>query len=290
MNFKSLTVRAVALSAVLIPALLPNLAKAQSVSPWLPIPGSGTISLGYIDQSADSAYIGDKKLPVAGITGGAASKYKRSSYGVNFNYGLSDSLSIDGTLSHGKVKVGAADNSSGLLDTVIGLNWRVVDEYEKRNAPTVTLRLTGILKGNYDGAKLAALGKDANGFGLNAIVGRQFTSTLRAWGGVGYENRSSGVPDAISFDANVGFRVIPALDLTAGYVSKKYNGKLDIGGAGFTPAAFQQVKEQRQVLKIGASYAIAGNQSIGVSLGKVVDGRNTVNDKSILGINYSYGF
>jgi hypothetical protein len=286
MNFISVSVRAVTMSI----AMLPVFAQAQSVSPWLAIPGSGTISLGFVDQSADSAYVGNTKLPVTAITGGAASKYKRSSYGVNFNYGLSDSLSIDGTLSRGKVKVGAADSSSGLQDTVIGLNWRVVDEYEKRNAPTVTLRFTGILKGNYDGAKLAALGKDANGFGLNAIVGRQFTQTLRAWGGVGYENRSSGVPDAVSVDANVGYRVIPALDLTAGYLSKKFDGKLDIGGAGFTPAAFQRVKEERQVVKLGASYAIAGNQTIGVSLGKVVGGRNTVNDNRIFGVNYSYGF
>jgi hypothetical protein len=286
MNFIATSASAVALSIALIPALT----HAQSVSPWLPIPGSGTISLGYIDQSANSAYIGDKNLPVSGITGGAASKYKRSSYGLNFNYGITDSLSIDGTLAHGKVKVGAADNSSGLLDTVIGLNWRVVDEYETRNAPTVTLRFTGILNGNYDGAKLAALGKDASGFGLNAIIGRQFSPTLRTWGGIGLENRGKSVPNAFSFDANVGYRVLPAIDLTAGYVNKKYSGSLDIGGAGFTPAAFQRVKEQRQVVKIGASYAIAGNQTIGLSLGKVVGGRNTVKDSSILGVNYSYGF
>jgi hypothetical protein len=286
MNFYSISASAIALGI----AIIPTMSQAQSVSPWLPIPGSGTITLGYIDQSADSAYIGDKKLPVSGITGGAASKYKRSSFGLNFNYGLSDSLSIDGTLARGKVKVGAADNSSGLLDTVIGLNWRVVDEYETRNAPTVTLRLTGILNGDYDGAKLAALGKDANGFGLNAIVGRQFSSTLRAWGGIGYENRSKAVPNAVSFDANIGYRVLPALDLTAGYVSKKYDGTLDIGGAGFSPAAFQRVKEQRQIAKIGASYSIAGNQSVGVSLAKVLDGRNTVKDNRIVGVNYSYGF
>jgi hypothetical protein len=281
MNLSSISTSAIAFGIAIIPAL----SQAQSVSPWLPIPGSGTITLGYIDQSADSAYIGDKKLPVSGITGGAASKYKRSSIGLNFNYGLSDSLSIDGTLARGKVKVGAADNSSGLLDTVIGLNWRVVDEYE-----TVTLRLTGILNGDYDGAKLAALGKDANGFGLNAIVGRQFSSTLRAWGGIGYENRSKAVPNAVSFDANIGYRVLPALDLTAGYVSKKYDGTLDIGGPGFSPAAFQRVKEQRQIAKIGASYSIAGNQSVGLSLAKVLDGRNTVKDDRIFGVNYSYGF
>jgi hypothetical protein len=286
MNLLSTTARAFAVGI----ALVPLTTLAQSVSPWLPIPGSGTISLGYIDQSGDSAYIGNKELPVSGITGGAATKYKRSSYGVNFNYGLSDSLSIDGTLARGKVKVGAADSSSGLLDTVIGLNWRVVDEYEIRNAPTVTLRATGIINGNYDGAKLAALGKDANGFGLSAIIGRQFTSNFRAWGGLGYENRSSGVPNAVSVDANVGYRVIPALDLTAGYVSKKFDGALDIGGAGFTPAAFQRVKEQRQVAKLAASYAIAGNQTIGLSLGKVVGGRNTVKDDRIVGVNYSYGF
>jgi hypothetical protein len=286
MNFYSISASAFAIGF----SLIPTLSQAQSVSPWLPIPSGGTVSIGYVDQSANSAYVGDTNLPVSGITGGAASKYKRSSFGVNFNYGLSDSLSIDGTLARGKVKVGAADNSSGLLDTVIGLNWRVLDEFETRSAPTVTLRLTAILNGDYDGAKLAALGKDSNGFGLNAIVGRQFSSALRAWGGIGYENRSKGVPNAVSFDANIGYQVLPALDLTAGYASKNYSGSLDIGGPGFSPAAFQRVKEQRQTAKIGVSYAIAGNQSIGLSLAKVLDGRNTVKDNSIVGVNYSYGF
>jgi hypothetical protein len=286
MNFYSISIKAIALGI----AIIPTISQAQSVSPWLPIPGSGTITLGYIDQSADSAFIGDTKLPVSGITGGAASKYKRSSFGLNFSYGLSDSLSIDATLARGRVKVGAADSSSGLLDSVIGLNWRVVDEYETRKAPTVTLRLTGILKGNYDGATLAALGKDANGFGLNAIIGRQFTSKLRAWGGIGYENRSNAVPDAVSFDANIGYRVLPSIDLTAGYVSKNYDGTLDIGGPGFSPAAFQRVKEQRQIAKIAASFSLASNQSLGVSLARVLAGRNTVKDDSIIGVNYSYGF
>jgi hypothetical protein len=286
MNLFSASAGALAVGLAIIPAV----SQAQSVSPWLPIPGSGTVSLGYVDQSADSAYIGDQKLPVSAITSGGASKYKRSTFGVNFNYGLSDSLSIDATVARGNVKVGAADNSSGLTDTIIGLNWRVLDEYETRKAPTITLRLTAIINGDYDGAKLAALGKDASGIGLSAIIGRQFTSTLRAWGGVGYENRNNGVPDAISVDANIGYRVIPALDLTAGYASKQYDGKLDIGGAGFTPAAFQQVKEQRQVAKLGASFAIASNQTIGLGFAKVVSGRNTVKDDRIVSVNYSIGF
>jgi hypothetical protein len=271
-------------------AIIPAVSQAQSVSPWLPIPGSGTVSLGYVDQSADSAYIGDQKLPVSGITNGGASKYKRSTFGVNFNYGLSDSLSIDGTVARGNVKVGSTDNSSGLVDTIIGLNWRVLDEYETRKAPTITLRLTAIINGNYDGAKLAALGKDASGIGLSAVIGRQFTSSLRAWGGIGYENRNNGVPDAFSADVNIGYRVIPKLDLTAGYASKQYDGKLDIGGTGFTPAAFQQVKEQRQVAKLGASFAIASNQTIGLGFARVVGGRNTVKDDRIVSVNYSFGF
>lgn len=286
MNFLSKSVSALALCL----AIVPFVAQAQSVSPWLPIPGSGTFSAGYVDQSADTAYIGSKNLPVSGITSGAASQYKRASYGLNFIYGISDSLSVDATLARGSVKVGAADNSSGLLDSVIGLNYRVLDEYENRSAPTVTLRFTGIIGGNYDGAKLAALGKDASGFGLSAIVGKQFTSSFRAWGGIGYESRGNDVPKAISADVNVGFRVIPALDITAGYASKNYDGSLDIGGAGFSPAAFQRVKEERQTIKVGASYAVAGNQTIAVSFAKVVGGRNTVKDDRILGISYSFGF
>ena len=271
-------------SALSVPAL------AQSNAPWLPIPGSGSLSAGYVNQSGDSAYIGDKKLPLRTITGGGAERYKRDNVSLKFAYGLTDSVSVDAAVVHSKVKIGAADNASGIADSVLGVNWRVLDEFERRSLPTVTLRLSGILNGSYDGARLAGLGKDANGYGLSVLIGRQFTPKLSAWGGLGFEKRDNGVPTAKFVDLNAAYAVLPKLSLSAGYTNKKFGGNLDIGGPGFTPAAFQKVKEERETVRVGASYALTGKQSVGVSLGQAISGRNTVKDDRIIGVNYSLGF
>jgi hypothetical protein len=267
-----------------------SLALAQSNSPWLPIPGSGSVNASYVYQNGDSAYIGDNKLPLSAITGGGAQRYKRDSVGVKFTYGILDAVSVDAAVSYAKTRVGSADNSSGIADSVVGLNWRVLDEFEKRSLPTVTLRAVGILKGNYDGGRLAALGKDANGYGLSLLVGRQITPSFSVWGGVGFEQRSDDVPNAKFIDINAAYVVVPKLSVSAGYSNKKFGGNLDIGGPGFTPARFQQVREERETARLGAAFAVTNKQSIGVNLGKTIGGRNTVKDDLIFGVNYSFGF
>ncbi len=266
-------------------------AAAQSNSPWLPIPGSGSVGVSYVTQSGDSAYVmGGIDVPISAITGGAASKFKRDSLGLKVAYGVADMVSVDASFGHSKVKAGAADSSSGLTDTVLGLNVRVLDEYANRSAPTVTLRLAGIINGNYEGARLAALGKDASGYELSLLLGKEITPQFRLWGGVSYEDRSRGVPSATAFDINAGYAVTQALSLSVGYTSKKYGGSLNIAGPGFSPAAFQRVNEQRDTVRLGASYAIAGNQSVALSFATVTGGRNTVKDDRILGLGYTFGF
>ena len=261
---------------------------AQSNAPWLPIPGSGSISAGYVNQSGDSAYIGTLNLPITAITGGGAQRYKRETTSLKLSYGFVDSVSADATVAYAQTRVGAADNSSGFADSVVGVNWRVLDEFEQRKLPTATLRFSAIINGNYDGARLAALGKDANGYGAAILVGRQF-SALSVWGGLGFEKRENGVPNARYTDVNAAY-AISKLTLSVGYTNKKFGGNLDIGGAGFTPAAFQKVKEERETVRLGASYAVTGKQSLGVSVGRAISGRNTVKDDRILGVNYSIGF
>ena len=274
----------------LLVAGIPTLSLAQSNSPWLPIPGGGSVGLSYTTQRADTAYIGDKNLPISGITGGGAQRYNRNAYGLSLGYGLTDAVSLDASIGGGSVKIGAADNSSGQTDTVLGANWRVLDEYESRGLPTVTLRAVAIINGGYDGGRLGALGKAAGGYGLSVLVGKQIGAAFRIWGGLGLEDRSKGVPNAVFIDLNGAYSVTPQLALSVGYTSKKFGGNLDIGGPGFSPALFQNVREERETARLGVSYAIAGNQSIALNLGKLVSGRNTVKDDLIVGLGYSYGF
>ena len=155
-------------------AALPLLALAEGDSPWLPIPGQFSLGLNHTEQSGNDAYIGDTQLPLSAITGGAASKYRRATTTLRLDYGLSDSLAFDAAIGYAKVKVGAADNDSGRTDSTLGLRWRVLDEYENPALPTLTLRGAAILKGSYDGARLASVGKGANGFEAGQSLKRSF--------------------------------------------------------------------------------------------------------------------
>jgi hypothetical protein len=270
--------------------LLPAAAFAEGASPWLPIPGQFSLGVNYTDQSGDSAYIGSTKLPLSAITMGGASKYKRATTQVRFGYGISDSLAIDATIGYGKVRVGAADNDKGVTDSVVGLSWRVLDEYERPGLPTVTLRGAGIFKGNYDGARLAALGNDQNGIELSALIGKEVISGLALWAELGVQDRAGAVPNARFIEVGARYRFAPGWSASVGYSDKKYGGDLDIGGAGFSPARFQEVRAERGVAKLGVGYAFAGNQGVALNLAKALSGRNTVKDDRIVGLSYTFAF
>lgn len=269
---------------------LPLAALAESDSPWLPIPGQWTLSLNITEQSGDGAYIGETLLPFTAITGGAASKYRRSTTTVRLGYGLSDAVSLDATLGAGRVKVGAADNDSGQIDSVLGVSWRVLDEFEQPGVPTLTLRAAAILNGSYDGARLAALGNDQNGFEVAVLLGKQITPALALWAGLGLQNRSGAVPSATYYDLGARYRFAPQWSASLGYSSKTYSGDLDIGGVGFSPDRFQEVRAERGIVKLGLGYALAGNQGVALNLARVVSGRNTVKDDQIIGAAYTVAF
>ena len=282
MNVKTLLTAA----AILAPAA----ALAEGASPWLPIPGQFSLGLNHTEQSGDSAYIGGMKLPLSAITGGAASKYKRATTHVRFGYGISDSLAIDATIGYGKVSVGAADNDKGVTDSVVGLSWRALDEYERPGLPTVTLRGAGIFKGNYDGGRLAAIGNDQNGVELSVLVGKEVIRGLALWAELGVQDRSGTVPNARFVEVGARYRFAPGWSASVGYSDKQYSGDLDIGGAGFSPARFQEVRAERGVAKLGVGYAFASNQGVALNLAKALSGRNTVKDDQIVGLSYAFAF
>ena len=269
---------------------LPLSALAEGDSPWLPIPGAFSFTLNQTQQSGKDAYIGDTKVPLSAITGGAASSYKRSTTNLRLGYGLSDAVSLDAVLGFGRVKIGAADNDSGLTESVIGINWRALDEFERPGLPTLTLRGAVILNGNHDGARLAAVGNDQNGVEVAVIVGKQITPSLALWAELGAQDRSGSVPTAVFYELGARYRFAPAWSASVGYSAKKYGGDLDIGGPGFAPTRFQEVRAERGVAKFGVGFAFAANQGVALNFARVVSGSNTVNDDRIIGFSYTLGF
>jgi hypothetical protein len=267
-----------------------TVALAEGDSPWLPIPGEFALGVSYTQQNGKNAYIGKTKVPIVAITGGGATAYKRSTTQVRLGYGLSDSLALDATLGYGQTRVGAADAANGATDSVLGLRWRVLDEFEQPGLPSLSLRAAAILEGGGNGARLGAIGNEENGVELSVQVGKQITPAIAVWADLGAQKRSGNVPTATFLSVNARFRFAQAWSVTAGYAQKNYGGDLDIGGPGFSPARFQEVRDERGLAKLGLAYSLLGNQSIGLNLATVVRGRNTVKDDAIVGLAYSYAF
>ena len=267
---------------------VPAHAFAEGTSPWLPIPGELSLTLNYSEQSGDDAYIGDQEIPLSAITGGGASEYERNTTILLASYGISDALAVDVVVGYGDVEIGDAESDSGITDSIIGLSWRVVDEYVATSWPTVTLHGAAIINGDYDGGRLAALGNDSSGFELSVLAGKQITDTVSLSAEIGHQNRSGDVPDAHFVHLGANFQIADKWGLNIGYAVKKYSGDLDIGGPGFSPSRFQEINAERELVKFGIGYAISANQGIALNFATILDGRNTVKDDKIIGISYTY--
>lgn len=272
---------------------LPLTAVAEGTSPWLPAPGQLALGIAYTYQTADSAYImGDADVPVDEITMDGTDEYVVDTTSIQVSYGISDSLSLDAAVSYTEVDAGSDPGASekGLGDSVIGLQWRVVDEYIYPESPTISLRAAALIAGDYPTNTISSLGKGADGFELSAIVGKQITPKFSVWGEIGHQNRDNSVPDSLFYNLNAAVSFTPTLSGSIGFSRKTYSGDLDIGGVGFAPERFPEINEERSLVKVGLNYAFASNQGVSLNLATLTDGKNTVNDDLIVSVAYSYGF
>lgn len=261
---------------------VPALSQAENTSPWLPIPGEMALTLNHTQQEGDEAFIGDTELSASDITGGGADSFDRDDTAILLSYGISDNLALDALIGYGVAEAGNADSDSGFTDSSIGLSWRVLDEYASaQSVPTLTLHGSVIIKGSYDGTRLAALGKDENGFQVSALAGKQVNDQWAVNAEIGYEYRDGDVPEATFYQIAGTFNPTAQLGLSLAYSNKTYGGDLDIGGPGFTPERFQEVNEIRDVVKFNVGYALADNHGVAFTIAQVVDGRNTVSDDMI---------
>lgn len=275
---------------ILVGALLTVSTQAfcEGTSPWLPIPGQLSASINYTDQEGDTAYIGDNELDVDMITGGAAEDFERNTTTLTFNYGISDNFALDVTLGYGEVEAGAADSDQGIIDTLVGISWRMTDEFMDPALPTMTLRAGAIINGDYDGGRLAALGRDANGLELSFLIGKSLSSWFALSAEVGVQERDNDVPTAYFYEVSTHFTPAPGWNLSLGYAEKEFDDDLDIGDPGFTPDQFQEVGEERSLLKASVGYGF-GNHGVALLYNDLLDGRNTVND-SALSLSYTFAF
>ena len=272
-----------ALTALAMPALPAFAAEA----PWLPSPGSNSLAFSFTNQKADTFRAGD-------MLGQLPATLKQDTFKLNYSYGIADSLALDIETGYAKSKFivvpGLAPNGgeSGVTDSRIGLRFRVLDD--QADAPlTITLGAAAILKGSYNTGSLPAIGDGANALEISASAGKAITSNFNIYGTLGYRDRKAPVPKESFYAVGLNFNPTSQLSFSLKHEEVRSKGSLDIGGPGFSPARFPEVKEDYGFTSVGASLRFSRNLGVGLQFGEKKGKRNTAESK-VYGLSLNTSF
>lgn len=261
---------------------------AFAATPWLPAPGGGDVSLSYVFQTADQFYQGRNRVDLP-------ADLDQHTVDFALEYGLTDWLSVDARLGYSKtdfivdpVLSPSASSLDGLTDTNIGVKLRLLDEVEGL-WPTLTLRLAGIIEGDYETGAINAIGDGASGGEFSLLAGRFFENGFALSGEVGYRIRGSNVPADVFFNLGGSYFFNEKWSSSLTYHFNDSLGGLDIGDPGFSPARFPEVAQDYQILDVGLNYNITESTRVSFNYGTVIDGRNTA-DQDIFGLTLGFSF
>lgn len=276
-------------------AVLTGTALCSAQSAWLPAERQFKVTPGFSYSSFDEFWLGDKKIdnPPNGKS------LKQYTGYLSLEYGILPNLSADATVGYtwtDSDAFGGNVSDDGLMDTSIGLRYRLLDEHTAGCpwAPTVAVRVGGVIPGTYDENSPFSAGDGAYGFESSLLFGKAFGETgFGAYGDIGYRFRESPTPDEVFGSAGL-YKQLGPVTLAAGYRHIQSTSGIDIGGADFNPAlgtshGFPAVKEINQLVEAGVSYTDKGGRNYQVSVAKSVDGRNT-GDKWVFGFNVTLPF
>ncbi len=249
-------------------------------SAWLPEPRTGFASISQVHQAAEEFYRGQSKRP----TPAGGEELSQSTTWVTLDYGLTDSLALDLQLGWAEsdfvvISPGPApkDGYSGMVDTTLGLIWRVLDE-AIHDAPSVAVRVGAIVAGNYDTGYINSLGDGGSGFEASLVVGRFLGDRFAVNGEVGYRKRGNDIPQSVLANAGVLWLLGDRVTLGVDYQMENSESGLDIGDPDFAPRRFPELDEDQHSLGLQIFWNL-GRVGVSVFHRQVIEGRNTaVND------------
>lgn len=252
----------------------------------MPYRGKSSISLVYTYQTFQDFYKGEEEASYP-----FGQSHQQTAFAI-FEYGLTDAFAIDVTLAYSHTSTtdsptaptGGVDN--GLADTAIGFRWRVVDEFENPSAPTLTLRVGGIVAGTYDAGLPYSAGDGASGVEAAMMFGKDFGyRDLGFYGEAGYRHRAQNVPEDLiaqlglyktmgNWSTDVGLRHVHALSGS------------DIGDPGFK---FQELREIATYVEASVGHSNPAGRYIGAHFAQTINGRNTAK-KTVFGLSITFPF
>lgn len=264
-----------------------SFAAAQAGSPWLLPERKANFNVTYVYQNYQDFWLGTEKAELP-------DDITQNSIFFGLDYGLTDRIALDFATGYSRASFSppgeAVDDISGLYDTTFGLRFGLVDEYEKPGAPTVTLRVGGIIQGSYEASNVHSPGDGASGVELSMLVGKSWADPgFGLTGELGFRDRNENVP--ADFFGSAGFY---KTFLRRGSFSTMYRRNqglsgLDIGGPGFSPDKFPQLKEINDNLEFGVGVTDEGGRYYGFLVARTLNGRNT-GEKTALGVTFNVPF
>lgn len=146
-------------------------------------------------------------------------------------YGITDRLTADLTFGFGKLgrhkifnrylglqQTPEVPDKYGFMDTRFGIRYKVLDEFDSkyRWMPTISLRVGGIKRGDYD-RNPQSLGDGASGGEINLYLAKDFgVWGLGSLGEFSYRKRENPVPDDILYYGAFYKRFFESLFITVG--------------------------------------------------------------------------
>ena len=305
------------LTAVAVAALVTGLSVQPAFAqgtPWIAEPGTGTISFTYANQSAKEFWrpLDGTVTKVTGPLGPTGASLAQNTMWFGANYAVNDFVALDiqsafaSSMVSGAVgPSGGQESYSGLFDSNVALTFRLVDELIS-DAPSVAVRIGGILAGAYDTGYINSLGDGGHGVETSLIVGK-FGNAAGFSAEVGFRMRgstdvntqavggamASGETVDIPNDmfVNLGLFIPAGSAVTLGVDYRMVNAMsgIDIGGMGFSPSRFPGLEEDAHIVGGRLLANVTDTVNLNVFFGQVVAGNNTAASR-IFGAGIGFGF
>lgn len=256
-------------------------------SAWLPQPRQLIVTPTYGYQTFDAFWFGQEKVKLAPYDSIQHSALLGLEYGLCPQSAVDVSVGYTWTEARAFDPAGVRKTDDGLADTRFGLRYKLLDEAtaDYAWAPTLALRVGGIIEGTYQEGQPFSAGDGASGVETSLLFGKAFGQTgFGLYGDIGWRWRNHSVPNDLFGSVGVYQTLAERVTLSFGY---RHTQGLDGGDIGEVP--FPLTKEISQNIEFGLGIRDNGGRYYQLFAARTLDGRNT-GEKWIAGASVSFTF